>query len=366
MTRAHFIADYKEGVIQIATPQGTGTGFYLAKYNLIVSNHHVVKNYARVTIKTQKLPKQLARVLFVDTKYDLAFIEVPTEHALGNIPLGDYDALHDGDEVVAIGHPFGLNYSSSRGVVSRKDRVTNGLKYIQTDTAINPGNSGGPLVNMQGEVIGVNTFILRGGDNLGFAVPVMYLKEALDQYTPMHGTYVERCPSCSFLITDKNIEQEKYCPNCGTEIDIETLDVNNEEQLTGVAKTIEDILQDMGIDTDLARLSANSWEVESGRALIKIHFNPQTLFITTDAHLCQLPKENIGDLYEFLLTENAKMKYTHFSMQGNQIIIGAVFYETDIERTSGKKIFTSILKEAEHYDKILIDKYKCLPLLIED
>lgn len=365
MSRAEFLTQFKKGVIQIATPNSTGTGFYLKDYDMIVSNHHVVKDFARVTIKTQKFRKELADVLFVDSKYDLAFIKAPDWEELPDLKLGDYDQLHDGDQVMAIGHPYGLNYSTSRGVVSRKDRVTNGLKYIQTDTAINPGNSGGPLVNMQGEIIGVNTFIIRGGDNLGFALPSNYLQEAIEQYLPQKGTYVERCHSCSFMVDADNIEDDKYCPNCGVEIDISTVQVSDEVKLTGVAKTIEEILKDLDVNVQIARIGQNNWEVEEGNATIKIRFNAENLFVTCDAFLCQLPKENIGDLYEFLLRENAKMKYTLFSVSGNNIVIGAVFYETDIERSIGKKIFKSVFEEADRYQKLLIEKFDCNPRLLE-
>lgn len=365
MKRASFLAQFKKGVIQIATPNSTGTGFYLKDYNMIVSNHHVVKDYARVTIKTQKFRKELAEVLFVDSKYDLAFIKAPEWEELPHLPLGEYDDLHDGDQVMAVGHPYGLNYSTSRGVVSRRDRVMNGLKYIQTDTAINPGNSGGPLVTLDGEIIGVNTFIIRGGDNLGFALPVQYLKEAIEEYMPKMGTYVERCPSCSFMVDADNIEDEKYCPNCGVEIDISTQQVSNKVKLAGVAKIVEEILTDLNVNVQIARIGNNNWEVQEGNATIKIRFNSENLFVTCDAFLCQLPKKNIGDLYEFLLRENQKMKYTLFSVHGNDIVIGAVFYETDIERTMGKKVFKSVFEEAEKYQKLLIEKFDCQPRLIE-
>lgn len=267
---------------------------------------------------------------------------------------------------MAVGHPYGLNYSTSRGVVSRRDRVINGLKYIQTDTAINPGNSGGPLVNMQGEIIGVNTFIIRGGDNLGFALPSMYLKEALEQYKPKMGTYVERCPACSFLVDAQNIEDGKYCPNCGMEIDISTQQVSDKVTLTGIAKVIEEILSDLNFNVQIARIAPNYWEVVEGSATIKIRFNPENLFVTCDAFLCTLPKDNIGDLYEFLLRENYKMKYTLFSINGNDIVIGAVFYETDIERTIGKQIFKSVFEEADKYQELLIKQFNCQPRLLEN
>jgi serine protease Do len=103
-------------------------------------------------------------------------------------------------------------------VISKVDRIRDGLKYIQIDAAINPGNSGGPLVNMKGEIIGVNSFIIRGGDNLGFALPVNYLREALLLYLPNKGHASTRCFSCGFLVTNENIDSKKYCPNCGTEV----------------------------------------------------------------------------------------------------------------------------------------------------
>src|SRR5205814_7233075 len=121
--------------------------------------------------------------------------------------------VQDGDEVLAIGHPYGLNYTATQGVVSRADRVQQGIHYIQIDAAINPGNSGGPLVNEEGEVLGVNTFIIKGGDNLGFALPVSYLKEALDQYLPIKGETAIRCPSCGTVVTEKTLDNGEYCPN---------------------------------------------------------------------------------------------------------------------------------------------------------
>ncbi len=153
-----------------------------------MTNNHVVKDNWKVTIKGRNFDKQLSRVVFADEKYDLAFITPPENAEMPLVRLGTYSALHDGDTVIAIGHPYGLNYTATQGVVSRIDRVHSGLKYIQIDAAINPGNSGGPLVNSHGEVVGVNTFIIKGGDNLGFALPVDDLKLALDQYATVART----------------------------------------------------------------------------------------------------------------------------------------------------------------------------------
>jgi serine protease Do len=197
---------YQPAIIQISANGSSGTGFFLEQYHMIVTNEHVVGRAAEVTIAGRNFAKVFSNVWYTDKKHDLAFIQPPTVAGFPRIPLGDYEQLKDGDEVVAIGHPYGLNYTATQGVISKAKRVRQGLHFIQIDAAINPGNSGGPLVNSRGEVIGVNTFIIRGGDNLGFALPVSYLKTALDLYLPYKGSPATRCPNCNFLVLVSNIE----------------------------------------------------------------------------------------------------------------------------------------------------------------
>src|SRR6476469_3925959 len=201
MNTQQIIELYRPAIIQIATQTSTGTGFYLKEFDLIVTNEHVVGKNAEVTIAGRIFDKRLARVWYTDKKHDLAFLQPPTDTQIPLVSLGKYEDTKDGDVVVAIGHPYGLNYTATQGVISKVDRVRNALKYIQIDAAINPGNSGGPLVNDKGDVIGVNSFIIKGGDNLGFALPVSYLREALQMYLPNKGQVSTRCHSCSYLVT---------------------------------------------------------------------------------------------------------------------------------------------------------------------
>ncbi|MBL7766785.1 MAG: trypsin-like peptidase domain-containing protein [Chitinophagaceae bacterium] len=364
MNLNEIIEQFKTAVIQIATQQSTGTGFYIAEYNLIVTNHHVVRDAGDVTIKGKNFEKQFSKVLFSDAKHDLAFLAPPEgQIAFPVIPLGDYTLLRDGDSVLAIGHPYGLNYSSTQGVISRVDRVQNGLKYIQIDAAINPGNSGGPLVNLNGEVIGVNTFIIRGGDNLGFALPSSYLKEALEEYNTVRGTIVVRCPSCSTMVTDQNIDGE-YCPNCGTKIEM-IKPKENQVEVTGIAKTIETILERLGKDKELARMSTNNWEVKAGSATIKINYNPDTFFIVGDAFLCQLPKQNLGPVYEFLMKENYNLKSMLFSVAEHDIVLSSLTYDMDLTIENGEIMMKALFEKADYYDNYLIDTYQCTPRLEE-
>ncbi len=360
------IERYQSTVVQIATKSGTGTGFYLIDYDLIVTNNHVVKDNRKVTVKGMTFDKRLAEVLFTDEKFDLAFLHPPVDmRHLPALKLGDYKSLNDGDTVIAIGHPYGLNYTATQGVISRVDRVQQGLKYIQIDAAINPGNSGGPLINTQGDVVGVNTFIIKGGDNLGFALPVSYLREALEEYNTIKGEVAIRCPSCSTLVTEQTLDMNKYCPNCGTEIDFPLKDEAEEEAVSGIARTIEQILEKLGYSKELARTGQNKWEIEEGSAKVRISYNPENYFIISDAFLCQLPRQGIKELYTYLLRENFKLEGKFFSVHEGSVVLSSLIYDLDINLESGEEMFADLFQKADHYDTILIGQFNCIPILEE-
>src|SRR3982751_1244213 len=278
MNTQQIIELYRPTTIQIATQTSTGTGFYVKEYDLIITNEHVIGKNAEITIAGRLFDKRVARVWYTDKKHDLAFLEPPLDVQIPVVKLGKYETVKDGDVVVAIGHPFGLNYTATQGVISKADRIRDGVKYIQIDAAINPGNSGGPLVNKSGEVIGVNSFIIRGGDNLGFALPVNYLREALAMYLPFKGQASTRCFSCDYLVTQTNIDSNKYCPSCGTEVKLPEVP-EKEIEPVGTAKVIEEILKDLGKNVRLAREGVNVWSVKEGSAKIKITYNAENYFI---------------------------------------------------------------------------------------
>jgi len=228
-------------IIQISTPFGNGTGFYLKNYNIIVTNNHVVRESYEAVISGKLFTQVLSPVLFKDPKYDIAFIKAPDSVDLPDIKLSTGESVSDGDTVIAIGHPYGLNYTATEGIISKAKRVHNGLNYIQIDAAINPGNSGGPLVNVDGEIIGINTFIINNSNNLGFALPNEYIVESLNEYNEHIGNLAVRCPSCSNIVTGENIDGE-YCPFCGSKVDLPSFKKEDEYKPTGANAVIEKIV----------------------------------------------------------------------------------------------------------------------------
>jgi serine protease Do len=366
MNTQQIIELYRPAIIQIATQTSTGTGFYVKEFDLVVTNEHVVARNAEVTIAGRNFERRLSRVWYTDKKHDLAFLQPPQEVQIPEIRLGNYDEVKDGGVVVAIGHPFGLNYTATQGVISKADRVRDGIKYIQIDAAINPGNSGGPLVAKNGEVIGVNSFIIRGGDNLGFALPVSYLREALQLYVPYRGEPSARCHSCDTLVTASNIDATKYCPFCGTEVKLPQLP-EKESKPVGVAKTVEDILKDLGKDVKLARDGVNNWTVKQGAAKIKINYNPDNFFVAGDAYLCLLPTQtaSIKPLYQFMLEENHHLDGLVLSCVKQSIVLSCIMYDLDMTKEAGVAMFRHLFQKAEEYDKLLEEQFGCRELLEE-
>ncbi len=366
MNTQQIIELYRPAIIQIATQTSTGTGFYIKEFDLVVTNEHVVGKNAEVTIAGRFFERRLSRVWYTDKKHDLAFLQPPLEVQIPEIKLGQYEEVKDGDVVVAIGHPFGLNYTATQGVISKADRIRDGIRYIQIDAAINPGNSGGPLVNKQGEVIGVNSFIIRGGDNLGFALPVSYLREALSMYTPHRGEPSTRCHSCDYLVLPSNIEYGKYCPFCGTEVKLPQMP-ERESKPVGIAKTVEEILTELGKDVKLARDGVNNWTVREGAAKIKINYNPENFFVAGDAYLCQLPADTtrIKPLYKFLLEENHHLDSLVLSCVKQSIVLSCIMYDLDMTKENGIEMFRDLFQKADHYDQLLEKEYGCRELLEE-
>ncbi|HEV3192561.1 MAG TPA: trypsin-like peptidase domain-containing protein, partial [Polyangiaceae bacterium] len=167
--------------------QGLGTGFVFDKNGIVLTNNHVIEGAAEIYVKLSDEREFPGKVIGTDPATDVAAVRIDSK-GLHALPLGNSDALDVGDWVVAIGNPFGLSHTVSAGIISGKGRTRQDVEldstgyydFLQTDASINPGNSGGPLLNLRGEVVGINTAIRGGGaQGIGFAIPINMVKQLL-------------------------------------------------------------------------------------------------------------------------------------------------------------------------------------------
>ncbi|MGB3199021.1 MAG: trypsin-like peptidase domain-containing protein [Saprospiraceae bacterium] len=351
------IEKYKKVVVQIATPFSVGTGFYLKKYNLIITNEHVVRNNREVVVEIENISRSLQPVLFIDPRLDLAFIKAPNLTDALEIELGNSEIISEGDLVLATGHPFGLKYTATQGIVSNTAHLQNEIYYIQHDAALNPGNSGGPLINQAGEVIGVNTFIIQNGQNIGFSLPSKYLIESLRDFAEKGNRPGVRCLSCANIVNEPNTELP-YCPHCGVKIQMIS-DIKPYEA-TGIKREIESLLTALHFDINLTRRGPYNWEVNQGSAKILISYHEESGLIAGDAILSTLPKEKIKEIYIYLLQQNYKMRGLSFSVRNNDIILSTLLFDQYFHQETAFKIIKNLIEVANEQDDILIHKFGAL------
>ena len=166
--------------------QSLGSGFIISKGGHILTNTHVVQGAEEIKVKLANQKVYSGTVVGFDTRTDVAVLKIDSVESLpAPVALGDSDRLQVGQWALAIGNPFGLEGTLTVGVISATKRSNMGIEeyedFIQTDASINPGNSGGPLVNIYGEVVGVNTAIVASGQGIGFAIPINLARLIADQ-----------------------------------------------------------------------------------------------------------------------------------------------------------------------------------------
>jgi serine protease Do len=179
-----------EAVVQVKTPEGLGSGFFINDDGYLITNFHVIEGETEISVEVyQQKNDQLDRETYKQVKiiainkfHDLALLHIEDKSApkFKPVTLGSADVLNVGDGVFAIGSPLGLERTVTQGILSTKTRELEGELYLQTSTQINPGNSGGPLFNLAGEVVGVTNMKITFGEGLGFAIPVELVKSFLD------------------------------------------------------------------------------------------------------------------------------------------------------------------------------------------
>ncbi len=179
-----------EAGVQVKTPGGLGSGFFLNDDGYLITNFHVIEGETEISVevyhqKDGQLDRETykqVKIIAINKFHDLALLHIEDKNApkFKAVTLGSADTLNVGDGVFAIGSPLGLERTVTQGIVSTKNRQMEGNLFLQTSTQINPGNSGGPLFNLAGEVVGVTNMKITFGEGLGFAIPVELVKSFLD------------------------------------------------------------------------------------------------------------------------------------------------------------------------------------------
>jgi len=257
-------------IFRINTAKGTGSGFYIKEHDLVITNYHVVNGFHEVCLEDKDRNRTAAKVVYVNPGSDLAFLKGENISVEDTIKISPDVKPQSRDKALVLGYPFGMPFTVTEGIISNPDQMMGGDKYIQTDAAVNPGNSGGPMVDFEGNLLGVVVAKFDQADNMGFAVPVEKLLSALEHVNELTDSFSFGCHNCSSLVSEKT----DHCPNCGTEIDAVT-----------------------------TRAGQEYWLFHQGSAEIRVFIYANNYLYATSP-LNDLPKAKLMEIYEYILTSD--------------------------------------------------------------
>lgn len=341
-------------VFKVNHAGGSGSCFYLKKYDLFVTNYHVVEGFQKMAIQDNTKNAYLAQVVLVNPELDIAILAADGDFsALPEISFSNIDEIAIGQRINVAGYPFGMPFTVTEGTVSSPKQLMGNNYYIQTDAAVNPGNSGGPMFNDKNELIAITVSKLNNADNMGFGIPVSSLNTVLEHIGDLDRTIFNvQCDSCEELID----HEEEYCPSCGNQL---KEGLFSERSLTDLAEYCEKAIEDMGINPILARVGHESWKFHKGSSEIRMFvYQRSYLFCTSPLNI--LPKKDLEPVLNYLLS--ADMKPYQLGLDDNQIYISYRIHISDIFSDYSEEIrknMTELAFKADELDNFLADTYGC-------
>ncbi|OYZ17402.1 MAG: hypothetical protein B7Y39_15375 [Bdellovibrio sp. 28-41-41] len=348
---------FKKNVYKVLTPESTGSGFQLQGIDLIITNYHVIEGLREVALESYDNRRVKAKVLLANPRKDIAMLQL--EHPLsdGGLASSPTVGVLDRDSVVAIGYPLGMNCTFTQGIVSNSHHRIQDLAYIQVDAAINPGNSGGPLLNQEGQVVGINSRKIQDAENIGFSIPIKFAFEDLEKWKTFNSTeYTVLCTSCENQLTTPS----EHCPHCGFQVDSEkyfrTVEIDR------MATQVEAMITHSGFDPITLRSGKSYWELVNGNDVVRLFFYSQD-YLYAASPIVQLPKQNMERVMKFINSENqfpfylgidkSKIFYS-FRKHSSDLVLEGHF---ELVKAQFKR-FTEELKTLE---AVLIKDYECVP-----
>ncbi len=297
----------RKSIVGVRAGTGEGSGWVALTNGLVVTNVHVVGYSLNVRIRDHEEKEVAARVVHVDTKKDIAFLMAEDPHGLAPLPLADSSRLVAGTDVVAIGHPFGLGFTMTRGIVSAPERELKDVLYVQTDAALNPGNSGGPLLDSSGRVVAVNTWIRADGQNLGFAVPVHTFVDDLRRFnvpaeTARQQQPVYRCIECGTPYP----ADEEQCLQCGAPVPFAGRPgvVVYSRGFAQAERVVTGMISRLDYVPNQVRAGKGVWKLPRDSGSVWVHIDDAGEYVRFSSELVRVPVDAAEHFYRFLLSAN--------------------------------------------------------------
>lgn len=296
----------------------------------------------------------MTEVLYLDERFDLAFLKSPEIHRFGQAILGDSLHVAAGQKVSAIGHLFGTDFCYTEGLLTNVGYVHHSIRYLKHNAELDPGYSGGPLIDENGVIIGLNTFIIKQEQIEAFALPSNIITQSLKEFSKKGGTRAARCVSCQNIVLESECTTND-CHICGSSVRF-IRNVDGYEPL-GVKRTIESLIVELGYDAPLTRRGPNQWDIHQGSARITLAYHEKSGLIIGEAYLCELPGEKNDKIYRYLLQQNADLEGLTFSVKDKDIVLSVLIYDQFLVEETGKMLLKNLFDKSDDYDNVLVERF---------
>jgi len=343
----------KHIAIRLATPEATGSGFYLKDRNVIVTCEHIIRGYREIVIEGRNVPRQLAQVVYTDTLLDLALVRAIEPLEMTQIKVSS--ACEEEQTVHSYAYPFTEGEMHNTGYIDDPAFVFHGHPHIMHDALLSNAANGSALYTEEASILGMNNFLNWKGRSVGMALPISIILSSIDDFSLSGLSIATKCVNCQHVVSSTNVAE---CTNCGNILDIPN--TSTVYSPSGIAITIEGLLTSMGYTLELARIGCGHWEVARGSASVNITYYEKNGLIIGDAYMCKLPDRSNTELFEYLLRQNYEMENLTFSVKGDDIILSLLIYDRYLNEQTGTELLTNLLEKADHFDNILVHRYQCL------
>lgn len=319
----------RRSVVGIQAGAGMGSGWVAHENGLIVTNLHVVRYQRKVMVRSGKADAEPvdARTVYADTRQDIAFLMPLSAMDAPPLPIGDSTNVRAGQPVNAIGHPFNFGFTTTRGIISAVDRIIRGVRYIQTDAPLNPGNSGGPLLDDDGQVLGVNTWV-GAGESLGFAVSVDAVTGDLSRYDGSPESILDRqpvynCPDCEKTYTPGTVR----CLQCGLLLPsyLRGAAGSRAQSVERAETVINSLLSTLGFSFHNTRVDQGLWRIIQPSGEVWVQLDSEQQFVYLSSRIVEIPQSGHEMFFRFLLTANDRTcGDCKLALEGNVVTLSFV------------------------------------------
>lgn len=350
-----FILNNAQNLVRISTPYNKGMGFFIAEYGWIVTKEHIVRKNKSVTITGAGCATQSVDVIYLDAENDLAFLAAPLGHNMSGFSINEGFLLEVDSSVTIIRCAINGELESHLSRVTDVYRDNRSVDYILYDSEVNACNDGAPLLDSNGVLLGICSFIYKGGRNIYYALPTSEILRIAQEFEKGRGVSGVRCCVCHHIHFETE-DDSKFCNHCGGHI--ETISSLPEYIPQGISFEVERMMRNMGFQPELHREGVNKWSLLHGSAELQIAYYEKTGLLTGDVVLCSLPALIEDDLiFRYLLKENLTLQGFSFSIREGDILLSLMIYDRYLNPETMHVQFKNLLEKADQYDNILVHSY---------